>query len=119
MAGQPAGDRYFLIPVLAFAVSLVWLVSLLPRRTALSLGMIAAVGFGVHAAMHWRFERRARRDHGDHPDQSARLGDDPRQALSTVTLTILDSQPDVTQPWSRGSGTRIPSRRRPRRTRSH
>ena len=55
MAELPAGDRYFLIPMLAWAASLVWLITRLPRRVAVSIGSLAAIGFGVHAAENWRF----------------------------------------------------------------
>lgn len=55
MADLPAGDRYFLIPMLAWATSLVWLISRLPRRVAITIGSLAAVGFAAHAAANWQF----------------------------------------------------------------
>ena len=55
MGSTEAGDRYFVIPMLAWAVSLVWLVSLLPRQVALAVGAVAAAGLVVHAQASWRY----------------------------------------------------------------
>ena len=49
------GPRYFLIPELALLASVAWLITLLPRRAAVAVGTVVAVGFLGQSARHWSF----------------------------------------------------------------
>lgn len=76
-------DRYFLIPVLAWVVTLAWLCSRAPRRLAVALAGALLLVFAAGDASHWSYAAFA----DLHPAAEAtRLGEAPTG--TTVTNPI-------------------------------
>ncbi|MFN2568599.1 MAG: hypothetical protein ABR564_03235 [Candidatus Dormibacteria bacterium] len=55
MAGTTAGDRYFFLPMVAWASTVVWAVSTLRRPWRTVAGVALSVLFCAGAAVHWQY----------------------------------------------------------------